>query len=141
MAILTPEKLLHKGEVLKLFTAPLGPFFKTTRSKIKMSSPSRALARGYVGSWSIEQGRLYFIEVNGEMVLPNQERCIKLGLKDIFPDATDAVFAHWFTGDLRCAMGEMLTDGVYEEDLFIRIKRGVVQEEHTVSNVAAAKPH
>ena len=66
-----------------------------------------------------------------------------MGLQDFFPHATDGVFAHWFSGDLRCSMGALLKyrhmgfGSLYEKDLFIRISRGVVQEEHTVINGAA----
>ena len=50
------------------------------------------------------------------------------------------VFAHWFTGELRCPSGALLHyvhggyGSTYESDLFLRVQRGVVLEERTVVN-------
>ena len=132
------EKLYYNGEALALSCTPLGPYLRNTRSTLELVSPHTALWRGYVGTWSIEDGRLYLIEFNG-----HGRDDVPLRLNDLFPDATDGVFAHWFTGDLRCPLGGLLKyrhmgfGSLYEKDLYIRIRRGVVQEEHTVTNGAA----
>lgn len=132
------ETLYYKGEVLSLCSTPLGPYIATTQHPLKLVSPHTALWRGYVGTWSIEDGRLYLIDVVGHA--PDG---VTVGLKDFFPNATDGVFAHWFTGDLRCPLGELLKyrhmgfGSLFEKDFFIRVSRGVVQEEHTVINGTA----
>ena len=138
------ETLHYKGEVLNLCSTPLGPFLETTRHKLEMAPASTALWRGYVGAWSIEDGRLYLMSITGHVDVPNEPEYVRVGLEDFFPDVTDGVFAHWFTGELRCSMGALLKYrhmgflSRYEQDLFIRIKRGVVLEEHTKTNGVAA---
>jgi hypothetical protein len=132
------EKLHYRGEVLSLCSTPLGPYIATTQHTLKLVSPHTALWRGYVGTWSIEDGRLYLIDIVG-----HAPGSTTVGLKDFFPNATDGVFAHWFTGDLRCPVGGLMKyrhmgfGSLYEKDLFIRVSRGVVQEEHTVVNGTA----
>jgi hypothetical protein len=55
------------------------------------------------------------------------------------------VFAHWYTGELRCSIGALLKYrhmgflSQYEQDLFIRVKRRVVLEEH-ITTTGVAEP-
>ena len=55
----------------------------------------------------------------------------------------DGVFAHWFTGELRCTRGKLLKyvhggyASSYEQDLFIDVVRGVVVAERLVVNGVA----
>ncbi|MFZ4711843.1 MAG: hypothetical protein ACOYMH_18585, partial [Zwartia sp.] len=66
-------------------------------------------------------------------------------LADVFPDYPNGVFAHWFTGELRCPQGERLRyvhrgfDSKYEKDLFITVRSGVVIGERLVVNGVAAE--
>lgn len=134
------EKLRYKGEVLSLCSTPLGPYRATTQHTLQLVSPHTALWRGYVGTWSIEEGRLYLVDITG--YAPGNGH---VGLRDFFPHATDGVFAHWFSGDLRCPIGGLLSyrhmgfGSLYEKDLFIRVSRGIVQKEHTVINRTATQ--
>lgn len=58
----------------------------------------------------------------------------------VFPDFPDGVFAHWYTGELRCPMGELLNyvhggyGSTYEQDLFIEVENGVVVNERVEGN-------
>ena len=53
------------------------------------------------------------------------------------------MFAHWFTGELRCTRGKLLKyvhggyASSYEQDLFIEVVRGVVVAERLVVNGVA----
>ena len=138
-----PEKLIYKGEELNLCSTPLEPFFQNTRFPRRLASTSTALWRGYVGTWSIEDGRLYLTDIHAHIDVPDEPEYVEVGMKELFPYATDGVFAHWFTGDLRCSMGALLEYrhmgfmSTYEKDLFILVKRGVVQQEHLVVNGVA----
>lgn len=137
------EKLFYKGETLSLCSTPLGPFLKNSRSPLKPVDLSTALQRGYVGHWAIEKDHLYLVDIDAKVYSTERGEYIKVGLADFFPEARGKVFAHWFTGDLRCAMGGLLKyrhagfSSTYEQDLYIRVKRGVVLEEHTVVNGVA----
>lgn len=132
------EVLMHKGEHLSLCSEPLGEFLKTIHSPIKFYAPSTALWRGYIGTWAIEGGHLYLVKLKA--FVQNGEDVEDVGLSYLFPDYPDGVFAHWYSGELRCPMGEMLNyvhggyASTYEQDLFIEVKNGVVLGERIVSN-------
>jgi hypothetical protein len=63
-----------------------------------------------------------------------------LELKDVFPGC-DKVFAHWFTGELRCPQGAQLQyrhmgyGSVYEYDLLMDFKQGVLTEKRARHNL------
>lgn len=127
------EKLIYKGEQLSLCNQPLGPFIQSNRLPFKFEATSTALWRGYIGTWAIEHERLYLIAIHGG-----------IGMEKLFPGFTHGVFAHWYTGTLRCPRGALLKyvhDGfrsVYEEDLFFDVSKGVVSNERLVRNGTAA---
>lgn len=143
MTAQVPEILLYKGHELDMFSTPLGPYLETTQHPIKLDAPDTAMWRGYIGTWSIDDGRLYLVSLEGNVLGPQGFE--KVGLKDLFPNATDGLFAHWFSGELRCPLGDRLVyrhmgfGSEYEQDLLIKIVRGVVEQEHTVTNGTAPK--
>ena len=132
------ERLLFEGQELTLCAVPLGPFLEFSGSTLKFEATSTALWRGYVGTWAIENDRLYLVKLSGNSVIDGEER--EVGLEALFPDYPDGVFAHWFTGELRCLSGALLNyvhggfASTYEQDLFFRVQRGVVLKERTVIN-------
>lgn len=132
------EYLQYKDETHMLCSEPLGLFLEFSASTLKFLSPHTALWRGYVGTWCIENDRLYLIKLEGWVFADNASR--EVGLDALFPDYPDGVFAHWFTGELRCPIGAMLRyvhqgyGRTYEQDLFIRVKQGVVLSERVVVN-------
>ena len=127
------ERLIYKGEKLSLGNEPLGPFIQNNRLSYKFDVTSTALWRGYIGTWTIEQNRLYLISINGSV-----------DMEKLFPGFSGGVFAHWFTGKLRCPQGALLKyvhggfGSVYEEDLFFDVAKGVVTNERLVRNGTAA---
>ncbi len=137
------EHLIYQGKELTLCTQPLGPFLKFSGSTLKFEATCTALWRGYVGTWAIENDRLYLVKLSGSVVADGQEQ--EVGLEALFPGYPDGVFAHWFTGELRCPSGALLNyvhggyGSTYELDTFFRVQRGVVLEERTVVN-GQAKP-
>lgn len=134
------EKLLYKGEELNLCSEPLGPFLEFSGSAVKFEAHCTALWRGYVGTWSIENDRLYLVKLCAYVDDAVNCEVLEVGLEVLFPDYPDGVFAHWFTGELRCPSGALLCyvhggyGSTYENDLFLRLQRGVVIEERTVVN-------
>jgi hypothetical protein len=132
------ESLIYKGERLSLCSNPLGPYLKSSATSVCFYSPSTALWRGYIGTWAIEAGRLYLVKLKGFVQVDG--RVDEVVLSHLFPDYPDGVFAHWYTGELRCPMGEMLNyvhmgyASTYEQDLFLEIEKGVVINERIEGN-------
>jgi hypothetical protein len=95
------EHLIYGGKEIPLFTNPLSLFLK--QSGISFQPPHTANWRGYVGTWEIIEAagveRLYLV---GLSAYKTYEEI--LGLSDVFPGC-DKVFAHWFSGELRCPQG------------------------------------
>ena len=130
------ERLIYGGKDIRLCTNPLSLYLKQTG--IKFESPSTACWRGYIGTWEIIESagveRLYLVELSAHR---SYEEIV--GVSDIFP-GFDRVFAHWFTGELRCPQGELLNyvhggyASTYEYDLLMDFKQGVLVNTHARHN-------
>jgi hypothetical protein len=132
------ECLHYRGEDLSLCSEPLGHYLKTVRQDFELEAPSTALWRGYVGTWTIENKHLYLVKLQGYRATASGT--VEIGLGDLFPDFPDGVFAHWYTGELRCPMGGLLDyvhggyASIYEKDLFLRFEKGILISERIVEN-------
>ena len=133
------SEILHlRGEKLSLCSQPLDSYLDSAANPIKFEATSTALWRGYVGSWTIENNRLYLTKLSGNT--QTDEGLKKVVLTDMFPGYPDGVFAHWYTGEMRCPQGELLKyvhggyASSYEKDLFIDVRQGVVVGERVVEN-------
>lgn len=130
------EILIYSGKEIPLFTNPLSLYLKTTGTRFE--SPHTANWRGYVGTWQIIEQvgveRLYLVELYAHKTYDEI-----LGLADIFP-GFDKVFAHWFTGELRCPQGARLKyqhmgyGSIYEYDLLMEFKQGILINKHARHN-------
>lgn len=136
------EVLIYKGEKHSLCSTPLGPYLQSSSSQIDFYATSTALWRGYIGTWAIESGRLYLVKLKG--FIQKEQNIEEVGLSYLFTDYPDGVFAHWYSGELRCPMGELLNyvhmgyGSTYELDLFLEIEKGVVMNERLVTNGVGA---
>ncbi len=80
--------------------------------------------RGYVASWEIRDHRLYLCNLQGQYVMRDSE----------------PIHATWYIGKLRICVGDLLEyvhmgfGSVYEEELQLKVKRGMVVRSVTVSN-------
>jgi len=130
------ERLIYGDKEIPLFTNPLALYLKQTG--ISFESPYTANWRGYVGTWQIIENagieRLYLVGL-----LANKSYEEILSLSDVFP-GYDKVFAHWFSGELRCPQGAQLEyvhmgyASTYEYDLLINFKQGVLVDKHARHN-------
>lgn len=130
------EKLIYAGKEIPLFTNPLSLYLKN--SGTRFLSPHTANWRGYVGTWQILEcdgfERLYLVALSAHK---SYEEIVELS--DIFP-GYDKVFAHWFTGELRCPQGAQLEyrhmgyGSIYEYDLLMDFKQGVLISKHARHN-------
>ena len=142
MTIQSSETLLYKGEEFELFTEPLDGLFEKLLPNYEPKMISTACWRGYLGTWSIENNKLYLIKIES---VRNEDEESDLCLSDLFPEAKEKVFAIWFNGTLRCPLGDMIEYvhggycSTFEQDLQIKIKNGFVKSEKVIKNKIATR--
>src|SRR5262249_26489102 len=127
------EEVIYEGQELTMASCPDLPVDHPRVSQLKDDQLdikenivffSTACWRGYIGTWMVAQGRLYLVKLRGRYQLSGQE----------------PLFADWFTGELRIPQGERLKyvhmgfESVYEKDLFLDVKEGVVIASRLVDN-------
>ena len=132
------ERLIYGEKEISLFSNPLSLFLKETG--ISFESPHTACWRGYVGTWEIIDTlgteRLSLVGLSAHKTYEEI-----VGVSDVFP-GYDKVFAHWFTGELRCPQGALLDyvhggyASTYEYDLLMEFKQGVLVNKHAKYNEA-----
>jgi hypothetical protein len=138
MTAQVPEKLLFEGEELDLCNEPLELFIEKTPTTVRFMSAHTALWRGYVGTWEIEEDRLYLKSLDA--TIEGEKGYEEVGMERVFPEYPNGLFAHWFTGELRCPQGALVKyvhggfGSVYEKDLFFKVKKGVVVDRRVVIN-------
>lgn len=135
------ERLIYGDKEITLFSNPLSLYLQQTRTLF--FSPHTACWRGYVGTWEIIESegieRLYLVGLTAHKTYEEL-----LSLSDVFP-GYDKVFAHWFSGELRCPQGEMLEyvhggyASTYEYDLLMEFKQGVLVSKHARHNKSPPK--
>ncbi len=128
------EILIYEGENRSMASCPPLPKF---HSRIKDLSEqdttsddggglllSTGCWRRYVGTWEINDDRLYLVHLKGRYRL----------------EGDGPLFADWFTGVLRLPQGKLLQyvhmgfDSIYEEDVNIEIESGIVTRIATINN-------
>ena len=130
------EKIRYQGKRMRLASCPHFPEDHPRISEVseeeieKLAMDNRteiifstACWREYIGSWSIRRGKLYLTKLEGRYRL----------------DGKEAIFADWFTGDLRIPKGRMLEyvhagfNSIYEQELLLTLERGVVIKTEVIS--------
>jgi hypothetical protein len=114
---------------------------------------SSANWRGYVATWEVRESKLFLTKVEKtyrkdfpkDAAKPPRERRFETEVREvpiekIIPGKKVPVFADWYSGKLRIPQGERIRyvhmgyGSMYERDLFIVIKNGVVVSRVEVSN-------
>jgi hypothetical protein len=132
------ERLIYGGKEIPIFSNPLSTYIRQTG--IKFESPTTANWRGYVGTWEIkgtpELGkRLYLVGIKAHKTYEEI-----LELKDLFPNSPNGVFAHWYSGTLRCPQGNRVKyvhmgyASKYEFELFMEFNKGVLINQYAKHN-------
>ena len=123
------EILHYQGRKQRMCTEPLGDYFELAGIEPRFEVSCTALWRGYVGEWSVIEGRLYLIGITGTLAGDKPA-----SLETFFPGFPDRVFAHWYSGQVRLPMGQQLEyvhggyGSTYEQDLLIDFDQGVVSQ-------------
>lgn len=126
------ETLILDGEKTSMAFCPPLPdqhprIIKLEDKDIKYDTPligSTACWRGYIGTWEIENGQFYLVDIVGRYKMVGQ----------------DPIFADWFSGVIRIPKGKLLHyvhmgfGSVYEQDIHVKIENGKVVESSISSN-------
>ena len=127
MTAQSPERIVYMGKRLSMCTEPLEDYFSKGGIRPSLRRSSTALWRRYIGSWEIENDRLYLTDLDGWL-----EDGTRVTAGMIFPGFPDKVFAQWYSGQLRIPEGELLEyvhmgyGSSYERDLLLEVRDGVV---------------
>jgi hypothetical protein len=127
------EELLYEGKQVSMCSTPLSDFFAMADSKPTFAHRSTACWRGYIGQWEITDNRLFLIGLKATL-----RDGSPVSVATIFPYFTGRIFANWYTGTLHIPEGELIQyfhggfESVYERDLFLDIKEGVVVDTRLV---------
>jgi hypothetical protein len=109
---------LSDEEARQRVNAPGSPTYQS------MVLNSTACWRHYRGCWEVKDGRFYLTALEGKYRLVG----------------TEPLLADWFTGVIRIPRGKLLHyvhmgfGSVYEEELHIKIVRGIVTKTRTIDN-------
>ncbi len=121
------EILLVQGMPMGMEVQPLDSYFELSGEPSPFVAPNGDNWRGYVGMWTLEDNKLYLIELNGF----GKDR--PLNMNSLFPNQ-GRVFAEWFSGEIKIASGVdhfILSifydvDSDFQLDWYLIIKNGIV---------------
>lgn len=123
-----PELFFYKGMRLQSYNQPLCSHPRLT--ELLMETP--ACVGGYGRTWSIENNKLYLVE-------------LKIHLENLSSEASEdgLFFADWFTGNINFRQGNITLRGMhnrFEEYLSLRFEKGVLAEERVLMYDEAYPP-
>lgn len=157
------ETFTHGGVELESYNQPL----RSHPNLPKFLPLGSFCRRGYNGTWSIKNGKLYLVglyahvkhptEVNIQQYLRydlkrddfyyetvHEPVAVKATLKDVFPKSTEnGLFADWFTGKINFGQGDIILRGMnnrFEKYLSLRFVNGVLVEERVLTHHEAYPP-
>ena len=99
------EILFINNERHTFFGEPLEPYIEANKDQVKFDYKTTGCWRGYIGTWKLEDNKLYLIELYGTKYNPETKAHLEVGL-DYFSPNQKIVFANWFTGHLEIPHGE-----------------------------------
>ena len=132
MAAQYMENIIIGGNEYPILTLPLESYWGVGNPRPLLKSYGNFCLRGYVGTWKIESGELYLVDLN---TILND-----IMFQDIFCVDEEKIKADWFCGDIRIPLGEILRYGesnssyVYEMDWIIKVENGVVVSQRIIEN-------
>lgn len=132
------ETLVYNGQTLSMCTEPLQGYLAQGNCALEFERTSTACWRGYTGTWAVRDKRLYLTQLAGRL-----KGGAPVNLETLFANYPQGVFAHWFSGQVRCTKGKLLKyvhmgyASQFEEDIFLQFSQGVLVAERTVRNGTA----
>ena len=138
MTLQTGEKLTYNGNDYFIHNQPLYPYIK--KHNINFVARITCCWRGYHGSWSIEEDKLYLVDLYGwTSDDPKKRTNIKsVKLNDLFPNQ-EKVFADWFTGEINIPYGEIIGHNIfgvdiYKNELVLEFESGILVNSQEIEN-------
>jgi hypothetical protein len=137
-----PDVIRINGEERALNTNPLSAYLK----RINWRPPEEAVTssgnwRGYIASWEVKEHKLFLTDVTIRLHEADPGNYIKKSiLTDLFPSASDGVFADWHSGALIIPQGKITRyihmgyGSSYESYQILRIVSGQVIEHLVLSS-------
>jgi len=131
------EQVIYKGDQFGMAAEPLNDYLCSQKG-ISFDPSNTACWRGYYGKWEITDKKLYLIALEAKI------DGNKIDLHYFFPNQ-EKVFAEWFTGQIRIPMGEKVEHihmgyaSVYEKDLLLNFKKGVLVSEKIIDNCCGSQ--
>lgn len=132
------ERLIYENEYYSMASEPLAPYLASLKEPIEFRSPSTNVWRGYIGTWKIENKKLFLVSLQA-FILDSAE----VGIEYVFP-GEPVVFANWFTGKLRVPIGDCLYythqgfESIFEFDLILKIEKGYMVSKRFNNNYRKA---
>lgn len=131
------EKFIIEGECHSMCAHPLNNFRDLGGVLPKLTINCTSLWRGYVGTWELMNDRLYLTKLQG--VLADGK---EFTLDTVFPNCSEKVFAHWYSGTARSPRGKLLKyvhmnyGSTYEFDFFYEFEKGILINTTRIANEA-----
>lgn len=127
MTMQIPEVLAYRNERYSLCSLPLESYLASLNEHPPFYATPTCLERMYVGTWKIEDDKLFLIHLSAK------DRDGKpITMHDLFPKCGESVWAAWYTGTLRCPIGKRLKtipfsfESIHEADLILTIENGTL---------------
>lgn len=130
MTVQIKEVIHYQGQSHRLLDQPLECYFELGGARPEFNVNCSALWRGYVGTWEINQNRLYLIGLRGTLKDGTQAN-----LATVFPGYPERVFAHWYSGTLHIP-----NEGQQDTDLGevqLQINKGIITQPAIQQNIPA----
>ena len=120
------EILFINNERHSMFGEPLELYLEARKEKVKFDNKTTGCWRGYIGTWKLENDRLYLIDLVGTKFDSELNTHKEVGMEYLFPNQ-EVVFANWFSGYLEIPEGETLAEGptAFNGILFLKFDKGV----------------
>lgn len=128
-----PERLRYRGRTYDMCTEPLRAWLRFGGRAPAFQAVHTACWRGYQGRWLVADDRLYLTHIDAHL-----EDGTPVTLAMLFPGHPKRVFAHWYTGEVRCPVGECVEyvhagyASRYERDLILAFEGGELVGERIV---------
>jgi hypothetical protein len=128
------EILILDGKELTMATEPLEVYLNKMEERPEFFAYMSALWRGYVGTWEIDNNKLFLLDIDG-FVYPGNKR----GMDYLFPGQS-RVFANWFNGVIRVPQGKLLHyihqgyGSIHENDILMFFEKGVLKKREIRTN-------
>ncbi len=138
----TGERITYDDKNLSMFSEPLESYFSDEHPRPNFYARLTSCYRGYVGSWKIEENRLYLLELDGDIISECPSGEVKyrpIDLIDVLTASESPVFANWYSGELRIVDGKCTSYihagylSSYETEIILNVEKGVVIDTQSIN--------